>query len=299
MNGIRLRAIALRGAFKQLGRMPLSSLLNTLVIGIAVSFPLGLYTLLINIEDLFGQLPQQNQITLYLKPAATPTDIMQVEQLLQKQPGVTAFRLIDRNQALASMKQSSVGAVLDVLPENPLPDAFVLQPASSDPQVLQHLVASMQSWPQIESIQHDSDWAKRLAALLLFGQQMTILLASALAIALVVIVGNAIRMQVLTRRDEIEVSRLIGATDTFIRRPFTYFGLLQGIFGAAFGLACVMLGMHLIEPNVSQVAALYAANFTLRLPDTGALLGIVGTTALLCWLGALLAVNRQLRELDQ
>lgn len=299
MSGIRLRAIALRNAFKQLGRMPLSSLLNTLVIGIAVSFPLGLYTLLINIEDLFGRLPQQNQITVYLKPAASSTDIRQVEQLLQKQPGVTGFQLIDRNQALASMKQSSVGAILDALPENPLPDAFVLQPSVSDPQELQQLIATMQSWPQVESIQHDSDWAKRLAALLAFGQQMTVLLASALAIALVVIVGNAIRMQVLTRRDEIEVSRLIGATDTFIRRPFTYFGVLQGIFGAAFGLTCVTLGMQLIEPNVNQVAELYAANFTLRLPDTGALFAVVGITALLCWFGALLAVNRQLRELDQ
>ena len=130
MSAIRLRAIALRNAFKQLGRMPLSSLLNTLVIGIAVSFPLGLYTLLINLEGLLGQLPQQNQITLFLKPGADATDLKQVQKLLQNQPELAGFKLIDRKQALETMKQTSVGSILEALPENPLPDAFTLMPKS-------------------------------------------------------------------------------------------------------------------------------------------------------------------------
>ncbi|MFO1380594.1 MAG: permease-like cell division protein FtsX [Chitinivorax sp.] len=299
MSAIRLRAIALRNAFKQLGRMPLSSLLNTLVIGIAVSFPLGLYTLLINLEGLLGQLPQQNQITLFLKPGADATDLKQVQKLLQNQPELAGFKLIDRKQALETMKQTSVGSILEALPENPLPDAFTLMPKSIEPTELQHLVAVMQSWPQVESIQHDSDWAKRLAALLAFGEQLTWLLAVALGAALLVIVGNAIRMQVLTRRDEIEVSKLIGATNSFIRRPFAYFGLLQGALGAALGVVCVTVALHFIGPNVNQVAALYASSFALHLPAIPALLGVVATTALLCWIGALLAVNRHLRELEQ
>lgn len=299
MSAVRLRAIALRNAFKQLGRMPLSSLLNTLVIGIAVSFPLGLYTLLINLEGLLGQLPQQNQITLFLKPSADATDLKQVQKLLQTQPELASFRLIDRKQALEAMKQTSVGNLLEALPENPLPDAFTLTPKTVEPTELQHLVAVMQSWPQVESIQHDSDWAKRLAALLAFGEQLTWLLAAALGVALLVIVGNAIRMQVLTRRDEIEVSKLIGATNSFIRRPFAYFGLLQGVFGAALGVACVAAALHFIGPNVNQVAALYASSFALHLPEIPALLGVIAATALLCWVGALLAVNRHLRELEQ
>ena len=298
MNSIRLRMIALRSAMQQMLRMPLSSLLNTIVIGIAASFPLGLYTLLFNVDSLLGQLPQQYEITIFLRTSATPVDIKQVQTLLRNQPDLAQASLITRDQALQTMKSGTLGAMIDALPENPLPDAFNLTPSTSDPERLQKLVTTIGNWPQVESIQHDSDWAKRLAALLDFGRQLTVLLAAALGTALLVIASNAIRMQVLTRNDEIEVSKLIGATNTFIRRPFAYFGLLQGACGGLLAIGCVVLAMHLISPNVNQVASLYAASFALRLPEPLILLAAIAITSLLCWIGALLAVNRHLRQLD-
>ena len=298
MNSIRLRMIALRSAMQQMLRMPLSSLLNTIVIGIAASFPLGLYTLLFNVDSLLGQLPQQNQITIFLKTSATPVDIKQVQTLLRNQPDLAQASLITRDQALHTLMSGKLGPMIDAVPESPLPDAFNLTPSTSDPERLQKLVTTIGNWPQVESIQHDSDWAKRLAALLDFGRQLTVLLAAALGTALLVIASNAIRMQVLTRNDEIEVSKLIGATNTFIRRPFAYFGLLQGACGGLLAIGCVVLAMHLISPNVNQVASLYAASFALRLPEPLILLAAIAITSLLCWIGALLAVNRHLRQLD-
>lgn len=299
MNGLRLRVIALNSAFKQMLRMPLSSLLNTIVIGIAASFPLGLYTLLSNVDALVGQLPQQNQITVFLKTSANATDLKQVQALLQRQTELSQITLVTREQALQSMKSGNLGAMIDSLPENPLPDAFTLTPNSADPERLKQLIATISSWPQVESVQHDADWTKRLAALLAFGQQLTLLLGAALGTALLVIASNAIRMQVLTRSDEIEVSKLIGATNSFIHRPFAYFGLLQGALGGLLGIGCVAVAIHLISPNVNQVATLYAADFSLQLPSWPILLAAVGITGLLCWIGALLAVSRHLRQLDR
>ena len=296
MSALRLRSIALRNAIRQFIHMPLSSLLNTLVIGFAVSFPLGLYTLMTNLEGVIGQLPQHNQITLYLQTGTGTAEIRALQTRLQQYAELSDIRLIDRQQALEAMKQTGMGAILDSLPDNPLPDAFVLTPKSADPAALQKLTSTLRALPQVEAIQHDNEWARRLAAILDFGHRLTLMLAAALGLALLVVVANSIRMQVLTKRDEIEVSKLIGATNTFIRRPFAYFGALQGLLGALTGIACVASALYWLEPDVKQVASLYAADFSLRMPDIAGLALTVITTAILCWAGALLAVNRHLGQ---
>lgn len=292
-------AQALSLTLRRVGRAPLASLFNMLVIGVALSLPAGAYVLLENLQSLSGQVNSAPQVSLFLAVDAGRTDAEKIEARLKSHPEVQRYRFVPRDQALADLKRNAgLTDVVESLKQNPLPDAFVVDAKSTSAEVLERLSREIRQWPRVEHVQLDTAWARRLDALLRLGRLTVLALATLLAFALVAITFNTIRLQVLTQREEIEVAKLIGATDGFIRRPFLYFGALQGLAGGI--AAWVVIGAFLALLNVplSELSQLYAASLYLRhLPPQDSL-SLLGFSAWLGWLGAWLSMSKHLQQVN-
>ncbi|MEK7435784.1 MAG: permease-like cell division protein FtsX [Pseudomonadota bacterium] len=282
----------------RLAHHPLATLLNVLVIGVALALPLGGYLLLQNLGGVAYQLTGKPQISLFLARDADKADIAALEARLKQMPGVRTLRFISREQALEGLKQSeNLSDVITALQTNPLPDAFVIETGSGAAE-LEQLEARLKALPKIAQVQLDSAWVKRLESLLELGRMAVLILATLLACGLVAVTFNTIRLQILTQKDEIEVSKLIGATDSFIRRPFFHLGLVQGGLGGMAALAIVYLCMLVLNRSILELARLYGSDFRLSffaLPDCLALLAFA---AVLGWLGAYMSVSRHLSGIE-
>jgi cell division transport system permease protein len=185
------------------------------------------------------------------------------------------------------------------LEKNPLPDAFVIHARNADPATIEAMQREFSGWPHVEHAQLDAAWVKRLYALLQLGNKVVLILAGLLGFALVAIIGNTIRMQILTQREEIEVSKLIGATDRFIRRPFLYAGTLHGLVGGITAWGILYAALYAFNLSVDDLARLYASDFRLRPLGLEASLLLVSCSALLGWLGSYWAVSRYLSRLEK
>jgi cell division transport system permease protein len=291
---------ALRDAVTRLATSPMASLLSVLVIAIALSLPVGLYLGLSQLQSFSRQLSSDPQISIFLALDADSRDAAAVDQKLRSDPDVGNYRFIAKAQALSDLKRSAgMSDVLDNLERNPLPDAFVVTARGNRPQTLERLRDEAQGWPKVAHVQVDSEWARKLDAALRLGRTAVVVLGLLLAAALVAVTFNTIRLQILTRREEIEVSKLIGATNPFIRRPFLWFGALQGLAGGVLAWIIVALAVHVLNRDIAALAALYSASFGLAglsLPDAASLLG---WSALLGWLGAWLSVTRHLWQIGR
>lgn len=288
---------ALRDALRRLAASPLATLLNVLVIGVALSLPVGLYLALSQLQEVSRQLSGDPQVSLFLALDASPANVTDIEQRLRAYPHVDRVRFIPKAQAFEELKRSAgLADVLDSLPRNPLPDAFVATVQSNRPEWLESLQAEAGGWPKVEYVQLDSDWARRLHAALRVGRTLTILLAALLASALVAVTFNTIRLQIMTRREEIEVSSLIGATKPFIRRPFLYFGAIQGLAGGLTAWLVVAAGVWILNRDLAGLAVLYASSWRLRTVSADDAAALLAFSAGLGWLGAWLSVSRHLRS---
>ncbi|HEY9102183.1 permease-like cell division protein FtsX [Chitinimonas sp.] len=296
---LRLHRLALGSTLKLFAANPLASGLNLLVVGIAVALPLGLYTLVSNLNDLSGRLHTEPEASLFLRLNTNPIEIDRVQTMLEKQPEVAAVKLISKQQALHDLEQSSgMSELLAGLGSNPLPDAFSLTLKQSSPEQLDALAKRLQADPAIEFVQLDSAWARRLASIVELGRQTTLTVAALFGAGLLLVTANLIRMQILTRREEIEVSKLMGATDSFIRRPFLYFAGLQGLLGSVVGVVLVGLCLQRLTRPVDELATLYGERFALTLPGPDILLLTLAVVIALSFFGALLSVGRHLRAMD-
>lgn len=284
-------------ALRRLAGAPLSTLLGALVVGIALALPAGGELVLANLAALTGHVAAKPQMSVFAALDAGKKDLAEIEARLRQSEGIEALQFVSRDDALKRLKQTEgLADVVDSLPGNPLPDAFIITVARAGPDELDQLRAAVEKLPKVEHVQFDSAWVKRLDALLHFGRIGLLLLAGLLGVALVAVTFNTIRLQILTNRDEIEVSRLLGATDAFIRRPFYYFGVLQGLLGGLVAWLIVFAVAALLAAPVAELAAAYGIEASLRplSADESALL--VGFAAVLGWAGAYLSVGQHLRE---
>lgn len=298
IHWLRLHRLALLATLRLILAHPLASLFNLLVIGIAVALPLGLYALVSNLQGLAGQLPTETQASVFLHTNAGPADISRVQTLLSQDPAIASARHINKHQALKDLEQTSgMADLLAGLGDNPLPDSFELTLKGGASTDLAALQTRLKADAAIEYVQLDSEWAQRLASIIRLGREAALTVAALFGAALMLITANLIRMQILTRREEIEVSKLIGATDSFIRRPFLYFAAVQGLLGALVGIALVGLGLNRLNGPVSQLASLYGQSFQLHLPSLPALGLSLAIVALLSLLGATLSVGKHLRSI--
>lgn len=299
INWLSQHRLALGLILGRFARAPFSGLLAVIVFGVTLSLPLGLYTLIENVKLVAGNVRLEPQITVFLSPGADADSARQVESRLKELNAIKQFRFIQRDQALQELLQST--GLTDVaagLERNPLPDAFVIEPKSINPAELENLRNDLVKLPKVDKVLLDTAWAERLNAMLRLGRDVTLILAILLGFALVVITSNTIRLQILSRREEIEISTLIGATDAFIRRPFLYHGVLQGLGGGLAAWLIVSLGLQLLNVGIADLAKLYAAQFRLLPLGTGDILGLLLFASLLGWLGAFLAVGRHLRRIE-
>ncbi|RQW26519.1 FtsX-like permease family protein [Rhodobacteraceae bacterium CH30] len=278
-------------------RQPLASLLNMLMLSLALALPLSLYLAVQSIEDWSGKLNVTPELTIFMEMNSEPADLAAVESTLKNHPKVGGFAFIDKDHALEALEaRNGIAGMSEGLDGNPLPDAFVVKPASLQTQDLDLLQKELSGLPMVENVQFDAAWAQRLSQLLKLGEQLTLFLGIAFAVALVLVTHNTIRMQILARRDEINISKLIGASDSFIRRPFLYHALWQGLLSAllAWGMASYLI--HVANPVLAELAQLYNEQLALRSLNADELGLLLLIAAFLSISGARLATDHHLRQ---
>jgi cell division transport system permease protein len=296
---LSLHASALRDTLRRLAANPLATLLNLAVMGVALSLPTGLYLGLTQLQDATRDLSSDPQVTLFLALDAAPGDVGEVQDRLRTQSGVRSFRFIPKDRALADLKRSAgVADLLDTLRQNPLPDAFVVTVKDNSLEALERLREEARHWPKVEHVQLDSEWARKLDAAVRLGRTLILLFGVLLASALVAVTFNTIRLQILTRREEIEVVKLIGATNGFIRRPFLYFGTLQGLGGGLVAWLILTGGVWLLNRNLETLVGLYSESIFIQGLTGSRSAAMLGLSAALGWLGAWLAVSRYLWQIE-
>ena len=285
--------------FGRLAHTPVASLFNIGVIGIALALPVGFYVGLANLQGFSRELSADPQISVFLTLDAGRADAARIESRLQQHPDVRKFRYVSREQALADIKNSTgLADVVASLEQNPLPDAFVVDARDHATPTLAKLRDEFARWPKVAHAQLDAAWARRLEAALNLGRQAVLILTALLAFALIAITFNTIRLQILTQREEIEVAKLIGATDPFIRRPFLYFGAVQGLAGGLTAWAIIWAGIYLLNNGLADLSQLYGANFQLRHLAPADSLSLFLFSAWLGWFGAWMSVSKHLSEFD-
>ena len=218
----------------QLWRTPVATFLTVAVIGITLALPAGLYVALENVQRLASGWEDTGQISLFLKQDLSEPAIEKLSDKIRRLPAVAWVDYVSREAALAEFKKlSGFGEALGALERNPLPPVLVVHPAAkhTHPKALQSLLQELRRYNEVELAQLDLEWVQRLYAMLDLARQGVLILTAGLALAVLLIIGNTIRLAVLNRRDEIEIIKLIGGTNAFIRRPFLYVGALQGLLG--------------------------------------------------------------------
>lgn len=298
MNGwLNGHGQACERAVKRLLAQPVAAALSVLVIGIAITLPLGLYTVFTNVAAAASRVNTDPNINVYLALDAGDADAREIEKRLRALPGVNSVRFVPRDAALAELKRAAnLADLLAGIEGNPLPHAFAIRPSASDAGALAGLRAAITGIPKVEQIVIDFEWAQKLKRFASFAEKLVLLLGLGLAVAVVFITGNTIRLQILTQKDEIEISRLIGATRRFIRRPFLYFGAFQGFLAGLVAVAAVAAGVSWAGAEVRALTASYGSEFALQALTPAQAIAVVAGAALLGWLGSFLSVWLYLRN---
>jgi len=291
-------------SLSSLGRMyraPLASFMTAAVIGIALALPTGLYLLTGNLQQLSTQWGGSTNFSLFLKQDVAPEQARRLYDKLGKWPEIEELKLIQPDQALAEFRElSGFGDVLDALDENPLPAVLAVKPAAShsDAASATALLDKLDALPEVELAQLDLQWVKRFNAIIDIVRRSIWVLASMLGIAVLLITGNTIRLEILNRREEIEITKLIGGTDGFIRRPFLYGGFWYGISGALLAAILVQFALLQLHGPVQQLAGLYQSGFSLQTLSISETLTLLASGSGLGLLGAWLAVGRHLSAIE-
>ncbi len=294
-------AQVLLSSIGQLARMPGSTLMSVGVIGITLALPGLLYLLVANAERVSSEWHGGTHVSLFLRAGVTAEQAQSLATALVDRADVNQVRIVSSEQALAEFKElSGFGDALDALPANPLPTLLVIipEPRYEQPELLEQLLVELRSLTAVELAQLDMEWVQRFHVILKLIRRALIVLSVLLALAVLLIVSNTIRLAILNRREEIEIIRLIGGTDRFIRRPFLYNGMLQGLLGAWMAIVLIALCVHLLRPPIQVLANLYGSAFRvagLSLPES---LIIVAIGVGLGWLASRWSVGRHLRAMQ-
>jgi cell division transport system permease protein len=289
------------GSLGRLAQQPIAAFMTMAVIAVALALPLFLNLLLQNARVATGNLNEAFDLSVYMDKKAGATRVQAVAKQLRLKADVAAVKVITADEALADFrKDSGFGKALDALTDNPLPDTLVVTPSlvASTPEGTEHLRASIAGIPDVQSVQIDTEWIKRLHAILDILRQVVLITAGLLALGIVLIVSNTIRLDILNRRAEIEVMKLVGASDGFARRPFLYSGVWYGLGGGILALVLVAVAARLLAGPIEQLARLYGSAFHLGGLGLGLGLGVLGLAVALAWLGSWLSATQHIRAIE-
>ena len=289
---------SLLDSLRRLGKQPIGSFFTCLVMAVALSLPMGLSLILSNIERLGGSWQRAAQISLYLKLDTSVRDGEALREQIRTLPGVADAEYVSREQALNEFQQQSgLGEALRELPDNPLPGVVVVTPNEVDKPALDALRQRLAELPHVELAQLDLVWVERLAAILKLGDRFVFGLTVLLVSALLLVIGNTIRLHIENRRTEIEVIKLVGGTDSYVRRPFLYMGALYGLGAGILSWGVLAFGLNWLNDAVVDLSGLYGSDFALAgVPSADGLSLLLGAV-LLGYIGAWIAVARHLSEL--
>ncbi|CAG0943794.1 Cell division protein FtsX [Gammaproteobacteria bacterium] len=287
-------------ALGQLSRQPVATLLTIGVIGIALALPASLQLLVQGGQRFASGWSDIRDFSVYLKPGTDLEVARKLARALASHPGVSDTRVIEADTALAEFgRDPAFGEALKALRQNPLPHTLVVRPdADAAPAALDALKAELAAKPEVDLVQLDTQWLMRLAAILDLVRRGIWIAAVLLVAAVIFIVGNTIRLDIQNRRQEIEVSKLLGATDAFVRRPFLYIGFWYGLLGGTVALLLLAGALLLLRGPMQRLLQLYGtdfAGFGLS-PDTALL--VLGAGLASGWAGAWLAVGRHLSAIE-
>ncbi|TCK17095.1 cell division protein FtsX [Thiogranum longum] len=291
-------------ALNSLGRLyrtPLASLMTIAVIGIALALPSGLYLLTGNLQKLGAQWDGGANLSVFLRKSVSLEQARTLKGRLAQWPEIDSLQLITPEQALAEFRElSGFGQALDLLDDNPLPAVLAIKPASGHATAVaaESLTEKLRALPEVELAQLDLQWVKRFNTIMEIVQRTIRVMAALLGLAVLLIIGNTIRLEIQSRREEIEITKLIGATDGFIRRPFLYAGLWYGIFGALVGALMVEVALLQLLDPVRRLAGLYQSSFSLEILTSGELFYLLTGGSLLGLAGAWIAVGRHLSAIE-
>ena len=278
-----------------------SNLMSIAVIGIALALPAGFYLVLNNAQRLMENWDGSLRITLYLKQNVAEKQALSLADYLRGLPETDSVTYVSRDQALEEYKRlSGFGDALKALDENPLPSLLQVKPRidAIDSARGEEFLQRLSVLPEVDTAQVDRQWVKRLLAILQFLKRAVIIFSSLLAVGVLLVIGNTIRLAIYNRKTEIEINKLFGATDAFVRRPFLYSGFIHGVCGGLIAWLLISLSLQLLDHPLSRLARLYHSHFVLAGFSLPEFLILVAGGGLLGLLGSWLAVYRHLKEMD-
>lgn len=292
---------SLQFSLKKLRESWLTSLMTVAVIAITLTLPGGFYVLLNNLQNMTADLRDSASLSLYLSPKLSLSEAQNVYQSMQDWPELQSTRFIDKDQAFSEFRQSSgFGESLDGLSSNPLPHVVQIQPALSqqDPLKIKLLQQKLEALPGAELARMDSDWLEKLFTILELAQRGVILVSLLFSVAVLLIIGNTIRLDIQNRYQEIIVTKLIGATNPFIQRPFLYGGFWFGFLGGLLCWIILEISVLALSAPLQRLNLLYNTQIDLQTLNSADLLFLIVMSSALGWLGSWIAVSRHLKQIE-
>ncbi|HKT74400.1 MAG TPA: permease-like cell division protein FtsX [Steroidobacteraceae bacterium] len=292
---------ALLGSLGRLARNPLATALTVLVVGLALALPAAMRVFVANAQVAAGGFANAVDMSVYFKTDVALTKAQQLERSARERPDVADVKLISSAQALEEFRTySGFGAALEALQDNPLPNVLHIRPRaeSESPAALEALRQYFAAWPEVDLVQVDTEWVLRFNAILAVLRRLLAIGATLLAAGVLAMIGNTIRLEIQARRAEIEVTKLVGGSNAFVRRPFLYTGALYGLTGALLAWAIVAIAVIILGDPVATLAQLYGSRFTLQGLPAQEVGGLLLGGLCLGWLGAWISAARHLRSVE-
>jgi cell division transport system permease protein len=289
------------GSLGRLSQQPLATLLTVLVMGIALALPACLNVLVQNAQAASGSWDRALDVSVYLKQSVDIGSATRLLEKIKQRSDVKAVRLIKADDALKEFREhSGFGEALQALTDNPLPNTLVITPVDNlaSSEALNVMSDELTKFAEVDVVQLDTGWVQRYLAILDTIRRLVNMVAILLAVGVVVIVGNTIRLDIQNRRDEIEVTKLVGGSDAFVRRPFLYCGVWYGLGGGFLAWLVVAVAVALLAGPVQRIAGLYGSQFSLSGLGLAGGCGLLLAGVLLGWLGSFVAANRHLRAIE-
>jgi cell division transport system permease protein len=289
------------GALGRLARTPFATLLTLIVIAVALALPAGLALMVNNLRAATGHLSNAVDFTVHFKLETPVERVQQIAKSARERAGIASITVVTADQALEEFKRASgFGDALAALESNPLPHHLIVRPArnASGPAEIESQRRYFAAFPEVDIVQLDLDWVRRLHSLLDVLRRVLWVVISVLGLGVLAVIGNTIRLEIQQRRPEIEVTKLVGGSNAFVRRPFLYTGLFYGLGGALLAALIVFGGMAYLDRAVGVLSAQYGSQFRMAGLGREGLGLLMGIGAALGWLGAFISTGRHLRRIE-